>query len=82
MINHKFTVPLNNRTQWEIWEQNLQDTLASIIGTNEVPLSYVIREVDASNYAGRGIWEEKAIATASLTGDKFLADAKTVHNII
>ena len=71
MITHKFLVPLNNRTQWDIWEQTLQDTLVSIIGTNGVSLSYVIREVDA-----------QSIVTASLTGEKFLADSKMVHNII
>ena len=45
-------------------------------------MSYVIRKVDGLNYAGRGTWEEKSIATVSFTGEKFLADAKTVHNII
>ena len=38
--------------------------------------------MDVKNYAGHGTWEEKAISTASLTGEKLLADAKTVNNII
>ena len=37
--------------------------------------------MDTPNYSGSGTWEEKSI-TAILKGDKFLADAKTVHNII
>ena len=38
--------------------------------------------MDAPNYAGHGTLEEKFIDTASLTGEKVLADAKTVHNFI
>ena len=45
-------------------------------------MSCVIREVDAPNYSGHETSEETAIAIASLTGDKFLADSKTVKNII
>ena len=43
---------------------------------------YVIREVDAINYSGHDTWKEKAVSTASLAGEKFLANAKTVHNNI
>ena len=56
MITHKFAVTLKNCTQWERWEQTLQDTLAEITGTNGVPLYYVIRQVGAPNYTGRGTW--------------------------
>ena len=69
-------------SRWERWEQTLQDALVSIIDTNGVPVSYVIMELYARNYAGRGTWEEKFISTASLTCGKFLADVKTVHDII
>ena len=65
-ITHKFVVPFKNCNKWEIWDQNLQDTLVSIIGTDRFSLSYVIREVDVPNYARNGTWEEKAIATSSL----------------
>ena len=82
MIINIFGVPLKKLTQWERWEQTLQDALVSIIDTNGVPVSYVIMELYARNYAGRGTWEEKFISTASLTCGKFLADVKTVHDII
>ena len=54
MIPHKFALPLNNRKKWERWEKTLQDTLAPIFFTNGVPLYYVIRELDATNYAEHG----------------------------
>ena len=45
-------------------------------------MSCVIREVDAPNYSGHETWEDKAIVNNSLTGDKFLADSKTMKKII
>ena len=75
-------VHLKRRTQCERWEQTLQDTLVSIIGTNGFNFSYVIKEVDAPNYAGHGTWKENSIAIAILTGNKLLAGAKTLGKII
>ena len=66
IITHNFVVPLKKCTQWEIWQHILQDTLVSIIVKIGVPLSYVIREVDAPNYAGHVTLEDNTIDTASL----------------
>ena len=56
IITYNFAVPLKNRTKRERWEQTLQDTLDSIIGTNGILVSHIIREVDSPNYARHGTW--------------------------
>ena len=82
MINKEFQVMLKSREQWERWSVDLETTLHSIIGTQGVPLSYIIRENDAPILAGLATWERKAVSGAPLTGVAFKQDAATAHRII
>ena len=82
MINKEFQARLKSRAQWERWSVDLDTTLHSIIGTQGVPLSYIIRENDTPILEGLPTWEKKAISGAPLNGVAFNQDAATAHRII
>ena len=56
--------------------------MCQIIGVRGVPLSYVIRESDASTIDTTVTYEEAVTEAMSLTGVDFMHDARTVYKII
>jgi hypothetical protein len=82
MVNKDFQVQLKSRAQWERWSVDLETTLHSIIGTQGVPLSYIIRENDNPVLDGLATWETKAISGAPVIGVAFKQDAATAHRLI
>ena len=60
----------------------MENYLSTIPGALGVPLSYVIREVEAPTPDGHDNFIEKSIACAPLKGPIFEADARRVHQVI
>ena len=60
----------------------MESTLCQIIGVRGVPLSYVIRESDASTFDTTVTYEEAVTEAMSLTGVEFTHDARTIHKIV
>ena len=74
---------LTGEQVWDKWEQLLVNMLSILIGVQGVPLLYVIREVeDPPEDAVYDNFTEMCIARCPLTGPKFEADARKVHQII
>ena len=73
---------LKSEKEWEKWEKQLKNYLSTIFGAWGIPLSYVIRENDASNPDASNTFIQQCIACARLQGTKFQADARQVHIII
>jgi hypothetical protein len=74
---------LKGEKDWYEWYDSLKNYLSLLMGTNGVPLNYVVRE---NEVAPLGVtlnnYEEECHALAPLTGDYFEADARRVHQII
>lgn len=69
--------------KWSIWEPAFANYLSTIPGVNGIPLSYVIRELEAPNRTAEFTnFNEKAIACAPLTGATYQADARKVHQLL
>ena len=69
--------------KWSIWEPAFANCLSTIPGVNGIPLSYVIRELEAPNRTAEFTnFNEKAIACAPLTGATYQADARKVHQLL
>lgn len=69
--------------KWPEWERAFENYLSVIPGVNGVPLSYVIREVEAP-LAGM-MYEthnERLINRAPLVGNYFVADTRRVHTLL
>ena len=69
--------------KWPEWEPAFVNYLSTIPGVNGIPLSYVVREeaVPTASVA-YGSFNERAIASALLSGDVFQADARKVHQLL
>ena len=80
--DHLFTMKLKSQAQWEKFNEELEATLGMIIGACGVPLSYVIRETEARQFDPDIPFDESVIQAASLEGDEFRLDARTVHQLI
>ena len=74
---------LENERQWKQWEEKFVNHLRCQIGSNGVPLSYVIRENDEPNNDGDfPDFITQTIECAPLDGEYFKADRLTVFNLI
>jgi hypothetical protein len=73
---------LKDEKGWDVWEQSLCTQLGILLGVNGVPLSYVIREGEATDEDEFETFFEECIAKARLEGPEFEADALQVHQII
>ena len=80
--DHSFTTKLKSQAQWEKFNEELETTLCMIIGACGVPLSYVIREDEVSQFDHDLPYDESVIQAASLEGDEFRIDTRTVHQLI
>ena len=80
--DHSFTTKLKSQAQWEKFNEELEATLGMIIGACGVPLSYVICETEARQFDPDIPFDESVIQAASLEGDEFRLDARTVHQLI
>ena len=77
-----FNNKLKSQTQWEKFSEELESTLSMIIGTNGVPLNYVIRRVAEPSFNIELSYEEAIIQAVPLVGEEFRVDARTVHQLI
>ena len=81
-LDHKFNTKLKSQSQYEKFKQELESTLALIIGSQGVPISYVIWEDAVANYDASLPYEQAVIQAVEVAGPKFAVDARTVHQII
>ena len=60
----------------------LERNLKIIVGSQDIPLTYVIRENDAPDHTDHNTWEEEAVLAVPLTRTLYKQDNFIVHNII
>ena len=60
----------------------LESNLKMIVVAQIIPLSYVIRENDATDQKERNTWEAKTALSVPLTRRLYKQDNLKVHNII
>ena len=80
--DHRFNIKLKSQAQWEKFSKELESTLAMIIGSQGLPISYVIRTDNGPNFNEDIPYNEAAMDAVPVTGPKFKVDARTVHQII
>ena len=68
--------------QFERFCDELESRLAMIIGSQGVPLTYVIRENEDAIFRDDVPYGEAAILAVPLSGTKFELDSRTVHQLI
>ena len=74
---------LKGEKDWYEWYDSLKNYLSLLLGSNDVPLVYVLRErIVPILGATYGTYTDEVIACAPLTGDYFVADAQRVHQIV
>ena len=81
-LDHKFTNKLKSQAQYEKFSEELESTLSMIVGSQGVPLIYVIREEEAASFDDTIPYEEAIIQAVPLSGDKFNIDKRTVHQLV
>ena len=76
--------PLESEKEWKHWEERFVNYTQTQLGSNGVPLSYIIRENDAPALAGGTFpdFMSQTIDCAPLNGEYFEADKRTVFNMI
>ena len=77
-----FNNKLKSQSQWEKFSEELESTLAMIIGAKGVPILYVIRENDTPVFDPTLPYEVAVSQAVELNGEEYDIDAKTVHKII
>jgi hypothetical protein len=82
LITAAFQVQLETANQWDRWVIELESNLKMIIGAKGVGLSYDLRENDAPDLTEQETWEQKAELAIPHTGNAYVQDRLTVHNII
>ena len=81
-LDTDFNTKLKSQSQWEKFMEELESTLAMIVGANGVPLSYVIRRTEEPEYDEDLQYDEAVIHAVALDGEDFKIDARTVHQLI
>ena len=81
-LDSTFNSKLKSTAQWEKWSEELESTLCQIIGVRGVPLSYVIRKNDDSEFEPDVPFDDIVINAVTLDGIEYRQDARTVHKII
>lgn len=75
--------PLESERKWKAWEEKFTNYCRAHIGSNGIPLSYVIREIDAPNIDGTfSDFINETIECAPLTGEYYSADRQSVFNML
>ena len=80
--DHWFNNKLKSQNQWEKFMEELESTLNMIIGSQGVPIIYVIREEEASQFDPTIPFEDAIIQAVAVDNAQFKIDARTVHQII
>jgi hypothetical protein len=74
---------LKRQKDWLVWSRSLTNYLLTILGQDGVPLSYVIRENDDTDYDNEDEedfdFEQLSIKSAPLVGIFYKTDASKVH---
>ena len=74
---------LKGEKDWYEWYDSLKNYLSLLLGSNDVPLVYVLRErIVPILGATYGTYTDEVIACAPLTGDYLAADAQRVHHTV
>ena len=74
---------LKGEKDWTRWYEAFENMLNTMFGVFDVPLSYVIRELESPmEGATFTTFIEKCVAKSPLTGSKFEADTKQVRQLI
>ena len=69
--------------KWPEWEPSFVNYTSTILGVTGVPLSYVLRENEETDYDGTfESFNERTIACSLLTGPSFQADSRKVHQLL
>ena len=75
--------PLENEKQWKSWEEKFTNYTKAHMGSNGVPLKYVIRENENPDVDGDYTdFVSKTVACAPLKGEYYLADRMSVFDMI
>ena len=75
--------PLDSERKWKQWEEKFTNYAASHIGSNGIPLSYVIRKNDEpATDVEYSDFITETINCAPLSGEFYAADRMTVFNMI
>lgn len=82
LIDTTFNNKLRNQAQWQKFKEELNATLSMIIGLKGVPLTYVVRPIEAQNFDEFVPYEDAVIQGVPLDGPEFVHDARIVHQII
>ena len=72
---------LKDERKWTEWIADFENMVSTILGVNGVPLSYVIREKEATEPEGHDTFVHKCMACAPLTGPRFEVEARKVHQL-
>ena len=76
-----FPGKLKDNRKWNEWITGFENMLSTILGVNEVPLSYVVKENPEPTPEGHESFVQKYIACAPLSGPNFEADTRRVHQL-
>lgn len=76
--------PLESEKKWKQWEEKFVNYTHCHLGTNGIPLSYIIRENDAPALTGGPFPDfiSQTVACAPLTGEYYEADKRAVFNML
>jgi hypothetical protein len=75
--------PLENEKQWKHWEEKFINYAKAHMGSNGVPLSYVIRENEDPDVDGNhSDFISKTVACAPLSGEYYSADRMSVFDML
>ena len=75
--------PLKSEKKWREWEEKFINYLTCIPGVNGIPIVYVIRSNEEPDRdTAHQNFVSRTIACAPLTGEFFLADCRTVFNLL
>ena len=80
--DHSFNNKLKSQSQWQKFMEELESTLNMVIGSQGVPIIYVIRENEAPHFDPDLPFEEAVIKAVAVDNAQFKIDAWTVHQII
>ena len=75
--------PLDSERKWKQWEEKFINYTRAHLGSNGIPLAYVIRKNDAPNIKGKFTdFITETIECAPLRGEYYLADRLLVFNML
>ena len=73
---------LDSENNWKKWEERFHNYLNVQLGTNGIPLSYIIRENDVPDNTNNTNFMTQCTMAAPLTGEFFIANTQIVFHMI